>query len=132
MTSVGPGSRLWRRHRGQCHYCSIELVPACEANQNEPRKATLDHIQPRANGGADHLRNIVLACQRCNQLKGEMPYYDFWRKLPELRALGLLDPIVSMVGARRLGIPPSYRKRIRAILREMEALENFQRETLAA
>jgi hypothetical protein len=34
---------------------------------------TLDHFQPRAAGGSDEPGNLVYACVRCNQYKG-----DFW------------------------------------------------------
>jgi 5-methylcytosine-specific restriction endonuclease McrA len=34
------------------------------------KTATLDHIVPRARGGADGPENLTLSCKRCNQAKG--------------------------------------------------------------
>ena len=31
--------------------------------------ATLDHLQPQAQGGGDQLWNLILACRRCNEVK---------------------------------------------------------------
>jgi 5-methylcytosine-specific restriction endonuclease McrA len=32
--------------------------------------ATFEHAHPKASGGADHPDNLVIACERCNQLRG--------------------------------------------------------------
>lgn len=53
--------RLFVRARAQslCEYC----------HSSEEASAALfamDHILPRSLGGADHLANLALACQRCN------------------------------------------------------------------
>jgi hypothetical protein len=60
-----------------CAYCGV--TEAAVGGQ-----LTVDHYQPLAAGGADDLSNLVYACHRCNQYKG-----DFW-PTPERLAAGLL------------------------------------------
>ena len=53
-------------YRQACGYCGVTEVTA-------GGELTLDHFQPRAAGGSDEPGNLVYACVRCNQYKG-----DFW------------------------------------------------------
>ncbi len=57
--------RIHRSHLVQrnphCHYCGRQV---------RPKTSTLDHITPRGQGGTDVPENLVLACRRCNQAKG--------------------------------------------------------------
>lgn len=32
---------------------------------------TVDHVFPKSKGGANDLENLVTACERCNNMKGE-------------------------------------------------------------
>ncbi|HVK98554.1 MAG TPA: HNH endonuclease [Dongiaceae bacterium] len=52
---------LFRRDCNLCMYCGdkfpVELL-------------TRDHIQPRSRGGSESWTNLVTACRRCNQRKG--------------------------------------------------------------
>lgn len=38
---------------------------------------TIDHVEPRARGGADDARNRVGACRTCNNLKADTPLLVF-------------------------------------------------------
>ena len=49
------------RDNNQCQYCAKELP-------NE--KLTLDHIIPKSKGGKNTWDNLVAACKKCNQRKG--------------------------------------------------------------
>ena len=51
---------LWR-DRFTCQYCG-KIMP--------PDRLTLDHVTPRSRGGPKTWENIVTACYRCNQRKG--------------------------------------------------------------
>ena len=51
-----------------CHYCERELDDDCRS---------LDHVIPRSRGGVNALFNLVLACKRCNNLRGDMDYDEF-------------------------------------------------------
>lgn len=49
----------------RCHYCD-ELMQYDEAQ--------IDHKVPRVRGGTDAPHNLVLACARCNNIKGSSCY----------------------------------------------------------
>lgn len=59
-------------HGGQCFYCKLQI-----ANKAELSSWTLDHVEPSALGGKDHLGNLVIACKICNQKKGHQPIDSF-------------------------------------------------------
>lgn len=52
---------LFRRDRNICMYCG-EQFPV--------EKLTRDHIHPKSRGGKESWTNLVSACRRCNQRKG--------------------------------------------------------------
>jgi 5-methylcytosine-specific restriction endonuclease McrA len=52
---------IWR-DQNKCQYCSKEL---------ESQSLTLDHIIPRSKGGGNTWINLVAACKKCNQRKGD-------------------------------------------------------------
>lgn len=59
------GSRLGftkALRKDPCAYCALK-TPTW-------RESTIDHIVPRANGGADAMGNMTGACPACNQRKG--------------------------------------------------------------
>eukprot|EP00471_Norrisiella_sphaerica_P013200 CAMPEP_0184500270 /NCGR_PEP_ID=MMETSP0113_2-20130426/44163_1 /TAXON_ID=91329 /ORGANISM="Norrisiella sphaerica, Strain BC52" /LENGTH=257 /DNA_ID=CAMNT_0026888561 /DNA_START=90 /DNA_END=863 /DNA_ORIENTATION=+ len=49
---------LRRRGASICYYCGVR-----------GQHLTIDHILPRSKGGLTTMKNVVLACQRCNQMK---------------------------------------------------------------
>ena len=46
----------------ECFYCKRELTYGL---------VTLDHVHPRSKGGANSVDNLVIACARCNNRKGD-------------------------------------------------------------
>lgn len=60
----------WNR---KCAYCGVENVPL-----------EIEHIQPRSKGGSDRVSNLSLACNPCNQAKGNQDIGEFLAGLPEL------------------------------------------------
>lgn len=52
---------LWRDNN-QCQYCSKPLRSG---------NLTIDHILPKSKGGNNSWLNLVAACKRCNQKKGD-------------------------------------------------------------
>ena len=57
----------------RCVYCASPL---------EPDIATLDHVYPVAHGGAHVPGNLVVACARCNRLKGDLLPQEFFLRYP--------------------------------------------------
>jgi len=52
---------LFQRDNFQCLYCGNFFLPA---------DLSRDHVQPVSRGGEDKWENLVAACKRCNQRKG--------------------------------------------------------------
>ncbi len=53
-------TNIFLRDKGRCMYCSDRI---------SHRKATYDHVIPRAKGGKTVWENIVTCCQPCNKRK---------------------------------------------------------------
>lgn len=60
----------WRR---ECTYCGKQSVPL-----------QIEHIQPKSLGGSNRVSNLCLACEKCNQRKGNKPIEEFLKKKPSL------------------------------------------------
>ena len=54
-------ARIYIRDRYRCQYCG---------EHKHAKDLTLDHILPRAQGGESTPQNLVTACIKCNQRKG--------------------------------------------------------------
>ncbi|MFN3452023.1 MAG: HNH endonuclease [Sphingorhabdus sp.] len=65
-------------HGGCCAYCSAKFK-ANEADKNW----TIDHVEPVALNGTNHLENLVIACSPCNRKKGHQPIDSFNPKAAE-------------------------------------------------
>ncbi|HEY9854765.1 MAG TPA: HNH endonuclease, partial [Stenomitos sp.] len=50
---------VFKRDKHMCQYCGSR------------GELTLDHIHPRSRGGEDTWENLVTACQKCNNRKGD-------------------------------------------------------------
>lgn len=57
---------LRRRFGFRCGYCSVTETDAGS-------ELTVDHFQPRTQGGTDEPGNLVYCCHACNEFKG-----DWW------------------------------------------------------
>jgi 5-methylcytosine-specific restriction endonuclease McrA len=68
-------ARIYMRDNYRCQYCG-EQKPA--------KDLTLDHIVPRSQGGESIPQNLVTACVKCNQRKGN--------RTPEQARMPLLTP----------------------------------------
>ena len=63
---------LEKWHR-QCVYCQARDLPL-----------QIEHLVPKSRGGTDRVSNLALACNRCNQKKGNQPLEAFLKGKPEL------------------------------------------------
>jgi len=59
-----------RRAHFACEFCGATETDA-------GGELTLDHFQPQAHGGTDHLGNLLYCCHRCNEYKA-----DYWPTRP--------------------------------------------------
>lgn len=57
----------------RCVYCATHL---------DFESATLDHVYPLAKGGTHDAGNLVVACGRCNRLKGDYLPQEFFLRHP--------------------------------------------------
>lgn len=93
--------RVFQRDNFTCRYCGGKVkltVP-----EDDPLRATVDHVIPRSRGGTDQYENLVTAHFQCNQLKanGSAPP---------------LLPVHARIGGPRIGDPltraPSDKPRV--------------------
>lgn len=71
--------RAFREQRGRCFWCDREMVNAVKRGGTKlpSNQCTSDHLIPTAKGGPDDEWNIIAACNRCNNERGDMPA-DQW------------------------------------------------------
>ncbi len=62
---------LLKRDGDSCHWCGIQL--AVDGPPAAWDRLTVDHLNPRSQGGANAQTNLVLACRRCNNRRGTTP-----------------------------------------------------------
>lgn len=75
------------RDKNQCQYCGKSLPK---------NKLTLDHIYPKSRGGQNTWLNLVAACKKCNQKKGDRTPKEANMKLiakPKKPKIGILRSI---------------------------------------
>lgn len=63
---VGVRKAVRNRDGYQCRYCG-----RITSRLIGPRQCTIDHVVPTSRGGLSTIENCVVACQRCNQMKGD-------------------------------------------------------------
>ncbi len=51
---------------GKCIHCRTKLV----VTRDGRTAGTIEHVLPQNHGGTDDVRNLALACARCNHEKG--------------------------------------------------------------
>lgn len=60
----------------QCFYCGkpmeFDRPPECQANWNNKRRASVEHLIDRSKGGTRHHTNAVLAHRKCNSDRSQM------------------------------------------------------------
>lgn len=76
----GGTHRLMNKFNNHCLYCKCEVhCKTCYPKKNSDFVATRDHYYPKSRGGSDAQWNIVLACAKCNNKKGDLvldPTFD--------------------------------------------------------
>ena len=64
-------NELLARDGPWCKYCGVLFEFA-----SKKRLMTIDHRVPLCNGGTNDIENLVLACNRCNNMKSDYPEDD--------------------------------------------------------
>lgn len=54
-----------------CLVCMKRLFDA------DPQDVTLDHIEPKSDGGSNHESNLYTCCKHCNSSRGDKPLSRF-------------------------------------------------------
>jgi 5-methylcytosine-specific restriction endonuclease McrA len=67
---------LMSRDGANCSICH-DLLDRHIHDYHDPRYITFDHVVPRSDGGLDHLTNLRLAHQQCNNERGNDPIHVF-------------------------------------------------------
>lgn len=62
---------IYLRDGFTCQYCGVDLHHA------SPFDVTLDHLDPRSNGGGHETRNLVTACRSCNSSRQDKPWREY-------------------------------------------------------
>ena len=64
---------LLEKYDRTCCYCGKTHVPL-----------QIEHIQARSKGGSNRVSNLCIACEKCNQKKGDRDIKDFLKGKPDL------------------------------------------------
>ena len=78
---------LYLRDDGKCQYCNTEVTL---------KSGTVDHVIPRSKGGTHTWENVVLACTKCNQKKGNKWAAEFRLKLTKIPRAPSLFEIINI------------------------------------
>jgi 5-methylcytosine-specific restriction endonuclease McrA len=78
----------WQR---TCAYCGQRQLPL-----------QIDHIVPRAKAGSDRAANLTLACQACNEAKGDRDVHEFLADKPVVLARVLAQAKAPLCDAAAL------------------------------
>lgn len=62
---------IYLRDRFRCAYCAADL------HDSSPADITLDHLECRHDGGANHETNLVTACRACNSSRADRPWTEY-------------------------------------------------------
>lgn len=102
--------RLWLLQAGKCSYCQ-RLTTLDHIRQSN--SATRDHVLPSARGGISTMGNYVMACFRCNNLKGTTDAVAF------RACIAVLEPEeIPDIGSPR-GTFHTFRQYVKAIAKAL-------------
>lgn len=62
--------KIYDKTDGHCHICRTKLSFSNHGRQGLKGAWHVDHSKARANGGSDHMNNLLAACIMCNINKG--------------------------------------------------------------
>lgn len=62
---------IFNQDGNRCAYCLVDLTTLAQ------KYWTVDHINPRSNGGDNSEVNLITACHMCNSRRGDTPIHQF-------------------------------------------------------
>lgn len=68
-------NNIFKRDDYRCVYCGV----------NDKRKLTIDHVIPKCRNGNDTWDNVVVACNKCNNEKGNLTLEEWGKEDPNPR-----------------------------------------------
>jgi len=76
---------LWDKQNGRCYYCGVKLKKGRLASdrmrlmniEHDSCTSTIDHVIPKSQGGIGTPGNVVYACLKCNEERGNEDFLDF-------------------------------------------------------
>lgn len=84
---------LFRRDQHLCLYCGKSFPEA---------RLTRDHIRPTSRGGRDNWLNVVAACRRCNQHKGNRLLEEIGMELLALPYVPNMAEYLALINSHRI------------------------------
>jgi HNH endonuclease len=69
--------KLIAQYGAYCHYCPTPVRLRPGAMNPYKDDATIDHKVPKSKNGSNAFENLLLACRRCNEAKGDQSYEEF-------------------------------------------------------
>lgn len=121
---------LWRWQQMRCYLCGAELASPEKNTANGKAITATDHIYPGSRGGANWLGNAGLACQPCDNRKGQRlprPCEFMFGVLAAEGVMLALGRAQYWVEARIYalsGLLPARNTRTRDAKRRLQKLEN--------
>lgn len=86
----------------ECAYCGCTL---------DSEDATIDHIIPKARGGKTDWENCIIACKKCNHIKGDSLPNGQFKPKKKAKEPSHASPLYQMnKKARKMEIPESWKK----------------------
>lgn len=74
-------AEIFEKTDGHCHICNGKLEFEDYGKTDAPGAWEVDHHEPLAKGGTDHLDNLFPACSTCNRSKQDSSTETARRKL---------------------------------------------------
>ena len=65
---------------------------------NDFQKKTIDHIMPLSRGGTNDIKNLQLACKRCNSMKSNMTMDDMMGQISEILKYNRKQKLIRVLG----------------------------------
>ena len=62
------------------------------------KKMTIDHITPLSRGGTNDIKNLQLACKRCNSMKSNMTMDDMMGQISEILKYNRKQKLIRALG----------------------------------